>query len=241
MNSTDLQKHIEQQVLSRIGSVRMHSRSYFFARALVAALLGVLVLLLSALVLSFIAFSIHESGEQFLLGFGWGGLSTFVALFPWLLLALDIALVALLEWLVQGFKIGYRVSLTLLFLGACALAALIAALVNLTPLHAVLLDRADRGELPIVGNLYENIRASHQDRGIFRGSIISIADDRIVIAHNDGDRDADDGTRTVFVPQGATSSLYVGERVYVFGTASGEEVQAYGVGEFGPAGDGAVK
>lgn len=237
MNGPNLQQEIRQNVLERLkrGDVRMRSRAYFIVRALLALALSVLVLLLSAYVLSFVAFSIHESGEQFLLGFGVRGVETFFVLFPWISIIIDIVLILVLEWLLQSFKFAYRISLALLFGVMIVISGLIASAIALTPLHMSLLDMADRHDLPVIGEMYEGIRTSHDGQGIFRGSIASMQGNVIVITHDDGDHDADDGTRTIVLPSGySTSELKVGDRVYVFGTATGEVIEALGIERLSP-------
>lgn len=236
MNEHDLQQKIQKKVLERVrgGGAHMHTRAYFIARVVAAAAVAVLALLVSSFVLSFVVFSIHESGEQFLLGFGGRGLATFFSLFPWLSLIADIAILFLLEWLLQGFKLGYRVSLLGVFLGVLISSAVLAALIGLTPVHSMLLDRADRGELPVVGEIYESIRDSHGDQGVFRGTVTSMQGDQIVITHNDADHDADDGTWTVIVPGNGVPPLQIGDRVYVFGNSNGQVVQAYGIQKLSP-------
>jgi TM2 domain-containing membrane protein YozV len=235
MNDRTLQQKIRENVLERLqrGSAPMRSRAYFIARAALASAISILVLALSAYVLSFIAFSIHESGEQFLLGFGVRGIQTFFSLFPWLTAFLDIVLILALEWLLQSFKFGYRFSLLVLF-GAVALAsALVASAIALTPLHGALLGLADKNDLPLIGDMYEGVRDSHQDQGIFRGTVAAVHGNEITITHDDGDHDADDGTRTVVLPAGSPN-FTLGDRAYVLGAASGTQVEAYGAAQLSP-------
>jgi len=224
-------------VLERLrrGDLRMRSRTYFIGRVVLAGALSLFVLLISAYVLSFIAFSIHESGEKFLLGFGVRGVETFFALFPWLATLVDVALIFILEWLLQSFKFGYRISLLLLFGVIVVTSGLVASAIALTPLHMSLLGMADRNDLPVVGEMYEGVRGSHEGQGVFRGTITSIQGNEITITHNDGDHDADDGTRQIIVPAGySTSTLSIGGRVYVFGAATGTIIQAYGIEPLSP-------
>ena len=237
MSESNLHQRVQQKVLERLnrGDVHMRSRTYFLSRIVLAAALSLLVLILSAYVLSFVAFSIHESGEQFLLGFGVQGIETFFALFPWVSIIIDIVLIGILEWLLQSFKFGYRISLLFLLVIVIVASALLASAIALTSLHMSLLGMADRNELPVVGEMYESIRDSHDNEGIFRGSVTSIQGNVIVITHNDSDHDADDGTRTIILPSGySTSTLNIGDRVYVFGTATGTVIQALGVKPLSP-------
>lgn len=222
---------IREHVLKRVesGAAHMRPRAYFIMRFALTAALAAAVLLISAFVLSFIAFSVHESGEDFLLGFGAQGIKTFFALFPWQMLALDVALLFALEWLLQGFKFAYRVSLLNVFIAVLVLSGILAAVINLTPLHGSLLRRADQDLLPVLGEVYESIHDSHADRGVFRGTVVSQEDGRVVIAHDDRDRDADDGKYSVVLPQGGVPALSIGDRVYVFGAASGTAIEASGI------------
>lgn len=228
---------IQQKVLERIraGEISMRPKLYFVARVVALALVALLALALAVFVLSFLFFSITESGEQFLLGFGRHGLMAFITLFPWGPFLIALALIVLLDVVVRYFKFGYRVSMLEIFLIALTVVVAAGVAINFTPLHRLLLESADRGELPLVGPLYEGLHAPHQDQGVYRGIISSIQSDQFVIVHDDGDRDTDDGTSTVTVPPGFdTSALYVGERVYVGGKSVLDTVSAYGIQEFAP-------
>ena len=231
MNENDQKQNIVDNVLKKVreGGVRMHPKMYFIARLIGVIVIAFLVLAISALVASFIFFSIHESGEQFLLGFGGRGVLTFFSLFPWIFILIDIVLIVLLEWLVQSFKFGYRISLLKIFLGILISSIVLGVIIDLTPLHTALLDRADNGQLPIIGELYENIRNSHEGQGVFRGTITSMQGNEIVIFHDDNDHDQDDGTRTVILSSIASSTFQLGDRVYVYGKMSNGLIEAQGV------------
>ncbi len=175
-------------------------------------------------------FSIHESGELLLLGFGEKGLRALTALFPWLTLLLAFGAILLLEWLLRYFKFGYRISMLRIFLTLTAIAITGSILINLTPLHARLLERADHDTLPVIGAIYEEIHDSHQQQGVFRGYVASTSAGSFTITHNDNDRDTDDGSWTIIPPVGFDIvSLSVGDRVYVAGKLQRDLVYAYGV------------
>ncbi len=224
---------IKEKVLTKIGhgDVRKHSHAYFVVRVVIVAAFTIIALVLSVFVLSFAIFSIHESGEQFLLGFGKEGMITFFSLFPWTILFMDIVLFALIEWLLRRFKFGYRIPVLRALFGIVVFAIIGGIIVYLTPLHLTLLRLAEQNELPILGEWYEEIYASHADQGVFRGTIGSIQGNEFVIFHNDLDHDVDDGTWTVIIPNGFDIlTLRVGERVYVAGTPIQPGViQAYGI------------
>ena len=198
--------------------VHRRPRAYFVMRIIAAVIVSILLLIASAFVISFMLFSLHESGEQFLLGFGLHGIEVFFILFPWIPALFTIALLFLLEWLLQGFKFGYRVPLLNIFLSIIGISIVLGVLINFTPLHATLLKFADKKELPIIGDSYEHIFDSHEDQGVVRGTVISASQDSFEVYHNDYDRDPDDGTFTVKLPPSSGLTLpQVGDNVLVLG------------------------
>ena len=221
MNEHKLEQNIKKGVLEKIksGSIHMRLKSYFTARLFLVIFFTVLALLISVFVISFVFFSINEGGHQFLLGFGSKGISTFFSIFPWMLLVVDIVILILLEWLLQGLKFAYRFSLITIFIVIFLSSTILGIIFNLTPIHGILLDKADKSELPIIGKIYESIHDSHSDIGVFKGTISSIKDNIIIISHNDKDYDADDGTHNVILPENYPS-LNLGDKVYVFGSSA---------------------
>lgn len=224
---------IKERVLAKIenGEVSMRSRAYFALETALAAGLILLAALFAVFDASFVLFSIRESGTDLLLGFGTRGIGTFFALFPWFSLAFLLALLIAIEFLVRRFRLGYRAP-ALIALAALGIAAVVlAVLVAATPFHAALLERADRGELPVIGEFYEGVHAPHERAGVYRGVVTAVTPDGCTITHDDGDRDTDDGTWRVIAPAGFdTATLRLGERIFVAGTPqSSSTVAAYGI------------
>lgn len=230
---TEIKDNVFKKI--RSGEVSMRSRLYFIVRVVLLLVLALIAAALAIFALSFAFFSIHESGEEFLLGFGQKGLNAFVSLFPWVSFVITIGLIVLLDHILRLFRFGYRVSMLKIFLVALAGVAVMSIAINFTPLHSVLLDSADHNHLPLIGEIYEEIHDSHQTQGVYRGVVVSIQDDGFVITHNDTDRDSDDGTWTIITPLGfATSSVQVGETMYVAGKLIQGGVHAYGVHPLNP-------
>ncbi len=231
----DSQQNIKKNVLEKIrhGDVVMRPKIYFTLQVIVVAVVAVCAFIASVLVVSFAFFSLHESGELLLLGFGVRGLLTFIALFPWVTLLIAVGLVVLLEWLIRYFKFSYRQPILKVFFVAVCVVCVGGLLITFTPLHTNLSDTADRGDLPFIGQLYEDVHMPHEDKGEFRGVVVSVATSTITITHNDHDADADDGTRVVTVPTNFnTSILHIGDRVYVAGDMTNGTVTAYGLSKF---------
>lgn len=227
-NEPDIKTKVFEQI--RSGDVRIRPRAYFVAQIIFIVLLSIIAIALAVFVMSFAIFSLHESGEQFLLGFGIRGVLTFFVLFPWLAFIADIILFALIEWLFRYFKFGYRIPILRAFLAIAIFAFLGGIFINLTPLHSALLNRADRGRLSFLGEWYETVHESHVAQGVFRGTVTSIRGNTFVISHNDNDRDADDGIWTVIVPPGFNpAGIHEGDKAYVAGSAASATIQAYGI------------
>ena len=226
------ESNIKAKVLEKIhkGNIRKRPKAYFIAQITLIVILSMFAIILSVFVLSFVIFSMHESGVQFLLGFGQRGILAFFALFPWGILILDLLLFVVIDWLFRYFEFGYRIPVLRVFFGTIALAVIGSVIIDVTPLHSILLEKADHGRLPVIGQWYKTIRASHSDQGVFRGTISSIQGSDFVISHNDNDYDADDGTWTVISPPGLRlADFNIGDKVYVAGDAAKGIIQAYGV------------
>lgn len=227
-NKPDIKNSVLEKI--RSGEVSMRPRALFTLRIAATAALTLLTLLVSVFVLSFVVFSVHESGEQFLLGFGTRGLAVFTTLFPWIPLLVAAGLLIALEALLRSFSFGYRVPLLRIFLWIIVVAALGTFLFGLTSVQTYLLDRADHAQLPILGPLYERVHDSHVDQGVYRGTITAFTSEGFTISHDDVDRDSDEGTWTIVPQQGfATSSLAIGEHVYIAGRLVHGVVYAYGI------------
>ncbi len=233
--NTDPMENMKEHVLTRIraGDVRMRPRLFFILRFAAVAAAAVAVLLLSAFILSFIFFSLSEGGEHFLLSFGSRGIVTFLALFPWTLLAVDIVAALVLWLLLHDVKPMYRFSFATIIGGIGAASIALALLINLTPLHAALLERADADDLPVLDFFYEDIRSPDESQGEFRGTIRAIDGRTVIIMHDDHDEDTDDRERTVDLPESVDASTFeVGDEIYVAGEEDNDDtVRAYGARE----------
>ena len=224
----DIQKNVLEEI--RKGAVLMRPRIYFILRAALIGIAAFVLLLAALFILSFIFFSIRESGVQFLLEFSEQGLATFVTLFPWLTLLIVFALFVLLEALLRNFSFGYRLPLLRIFLWLLVVGLVGSTLLGFTPLHTFLLSKADNGELPLLGNWYESIHDSHQDKGVYRGAVTSIAPSYFTISHSDNDRDTDEGTWSIIPPDGFDlGQLSIGDTVYVAARVRGATIYAYGI------------
>jgi hypothetical protein len=220
MSTNPSKNSIQQAVLEKIRAGKVHRlpRIYFIFQIIAVLVVSMLLFVSAAFVISFILFSYHESGEQFLIGFGWQGIILFFKFFPWLLSFITILLTLLLEWLLKGFKFGYRMPILKIFTGIVVTSVLLGILISLTPLHTLLLYKADQDDLPIVGPAYEQIFDSHEDQGISRGVVMSVATSSFVIKHDDRDHDPDDESISVLITPGSNLTIpQINTRILVFG------------------------
>jgi hypothetical protein len=229
MNDSPPKKSIQDLVLEKVrsGKVLRRPRSGFVLRFAASCIVAALLFGVSVFVISFILFSLHESGEQFLIGYGFHGIAVFFTLFPWLSFVFGIVLLFVLEWLLRGFKFGYRIPLLHIFSALFAGSVVLGFLINFTPLHSLLLSHALKDELPFVGSAYSHVLDHHDESGVFRGIVISVNPPSFQINHDDYDHDTDDGSYNVTPNSGAEQALpVVGDRVLVVGKSNGSVITA---------------
>jgi len=229
----DLKKTILEKVHQK--EISMHSRGYFLFRVVALICIAIIAFALLAFSLSFVFFSIHQSGEQFLLGFGMRGIIAFLILFPWGILIFTILLFFFFEWLLRYFKFSYRLPMVKILLYTLLVTVLVSIIVVLSPVHLKLLKEAEMDKLPLIGRFYESIEDSHQNEGVLKDTVLSIqpSTETFIVSHNDNDSDEDDGTWNVIPPAHFDlNSLSVGEKVYVAGTIKDDTIYAYGIQQF---------
>ncbi|HVW71896.1 MAG TPA: hypothetical protein VHB93_01960 [Candidatus Paceibacterota bacterium] len=234
---------IKDAVLSRIqsGEVAMRSRGYFVLQTIGLAVLAALVVAITTFIINFVLFVIDVEGHGSLLTFGPRGIETFLLIFPWGWFVLDVVLVVATTLLIRRFRFGYRRSF-LYVAGILFVLALVAgvALDRGTGLNALLLDDADHDRLPPpIGSLYQGVHnGAPHDQGVFRGVVDTVSTTSFTMRHDDFDRDEDDGSFTVLLPDGFDASgIAPGARVYVAGNRVPGAIAAYGVQVLPPSPD----
>ncbi|MFA5830040.1 MAG: hypothetical protein WC843_06155 [Candidatus Gracilibacteria bacterium] len=197
---------------------------------------GVLALLTSSVLISFIIFSVNVSGKMFLLGFGARGISMFFLLFPWKILVINVLLLFLLEWLIKRFQFGYR--RPFIYLLSCALAISIVAglIINATPLHQAILKSNEERHLPVIGSFYEHLRRPTDGRDVVRGVVITISGNSLTLQADDLDNDHDDGIRKVIMapPIQIPNFIKIGDLIFVAGDLRDDQIFAFGIRKIEP-------
>jgi len=146
----------KENILNKIkkGQVEMRPRVYFILKMLFFAVLTIFTFFLSLFIVSFIIFILKANGNLFLFGFGRSGFRMFLVSFPWLFGLLVVLLIGLLGIFAKEHKFVYTKPFAYSVLGIILMLLITGFLLSQTPFHNRLFDRAQRGGLPMMGQVY---------------------------------------------------------------------------------------
>lgn len=222
---------IKQEVLAKIraGDISMHSSGYFAFRIGVFAFFSILAILCSILIFNFISFSIRFSGQDALLGFGTRGFFFFFKMFPWPLFILDIVFIVAAARALRYFRFGYR-NPALVLLAALLLLTFALGLFmdRETPFNDRILVHAMHHDLGPLDDVYQNARRpGPPEGGVCRCTITAISPLGAVVAQNPY---ASTTPLSLVLPPGfATSTLHVGETLFIAGDREGDMIVVFGL------------
>lgn len=228
--------NIKDSILGKIRAheVGMHPRYYFMLRVAALAVVSVATLVVSIFILNFLLFSIRINSQDVFLAFGPRGLGAFLAFFPWDLLAVDVALIAILLWLLRQFKFGYKSPLLYVLLGVIGLIVGFGfALDRETGFNDHFLREADEHHLPFpVGDFYGRARRlPPPGSGVCRAcTIVEIRGNILTVTDTRGPSTT---VRTVVLPpndpRATTTSLHVGDVIFIAGQEDEGAIRAFGI------------
>ena len=214
----------------------MRPKIYFTLKVAALIVVALSVLVVSILLFNFILFTLRISGHESLLSFGPRGLLIFIQLFPWELLFIDIVLVTLLEWLLRQFRFGYKMPVLYLLTGIFVVTVFAGLLIDRgTRINDDLLGRADRHELPLIGEFFEHARRPPPPGSGVCRCVVTAIDGNSITVYN-----ADIGSSsvlTVLVPKddpNATTSLKIGDVLFIAGDVHDSNIKAFGIHRFEP-------
>ena len=154
----------------------MKPKAFFVLRAVLVVLGAIIIFLLSFFIVSLIIFKLQSSGSLFLPGFGLAGIKILLLSFPWLLLALVLLFVVILELFASYFKLVYERP----FIYSMILIVLLVLLGGILFAGTSIHDRMSTGRM---GNfLYDQ----DDHRGVYVGRISGIDQGRFMIRTKTG-------------------------------------------------------
>lgn len=212
--------------------IESYSRAHFVLRMVLLIIVLIITMIVSVLILNFVFFGLRVSGRGSLLDFGWQGLLIYFEAFPWLLLCIDILLVAALAWLVRMFRFGYRVPVVYMVLGLFVLTLGFGFVLDRTTgVNDMLLHEADEHHLPgPFGLLYEDARTRPPGDGDCKCIVITINSSTIVAQNTDVN---DTSSLLIIEPLGFSASatlLSTGDVIFVAGNrVASYTIQAFGI------------
>lgn len=210
-----------EDILNKIkkDELLVKSKTYFRLRYLVLLCLLGTIFVTSLFLLTFIIFSLSAAGQLALITFGATGLKLFLILFPWKLLALDVILVFLLGWLLRTFRFGYRTPVIYLLLTILTIIIGTSLIIDrVKPFHHSLLHQADLKRLPLLEEMYENVRRPPPTiHGIYRGEITAISG-KILSIEIDNARGFGSTTPIkIMLSSGVPEDIEVGNKIFIYG------------------------
>lgn len=218
----------QQDILKKIktGEVDMKPRWHFILKSLLLVFSVITAVLVVVYLLSFVIFTLRQSGVGFTLLYGFRGISMFVMSSPWLLIASAGAAVVVLQVLVHKYSFSYRQPLLYTIIGVVFLMLIGSYVIEQTSLHQRMQGFAKQHEVPVFGSMYRNA-AENRPKNIVRGTIVELNQTGFVI---ESDRKE---TLKIVVSQKTKQrpgEVYsVGETLLIFGDRKRDVVDAIGV------------
>ena len=221
---------IDKEIMEKIrsGQINMKSRRYFLVRAILLGLAVFIFLSVGILTVSFLLFSLHASGAWRLPEFGGRGWVNFLIYFPWIIAALAIGFIFLLEWYVKHYSFVYRQPV--LYSVSIIIILLIAGgwFVHQTSLHAKLYEYAKQDRLMFLGPIYRG-RMLFPPGSEYVGTLIEENGNNYVFSSNNGQI-----YRVLIGPETNRDLVSVGDDCIIFGKASSTEISAFGIRKIDP-------
>ncbi len=217
------------------GHVTMRPRWHFILKASLFAVGVMVVLLLLLYVASFAIFASHQTGIWFVTIFGSRGWYEFFISFPWILVALILVFIVILEVLVRHYSFGYGQPLLFSAVGIMVIVIIGGVVLARTPFHGRLFRYAEEDKLPLAGRFYRSFGLQRM-RNVHVGAIIEVTDGGFAMENR-----RRENLQVVVSPQTTFplgTDFAEGDTVVVFGERNDSLIKALGIrkvdNEFGP-------
>jgi hypothetical protein len=228
MSNKELHNPIKNKVLAKIkaGETRMRPKWHFILKTTLLAVGTVLATLTLLYLLSFVLFVLRQSGVWFPPAFWVRGLCIFFASLPWVLIALAIVFIVVLEVLVKRYAFAYRRPLLYSVVGIIILVLLGSVAISQTRVHQGFFKHAKEGRLPVAGPLYREF-GMKRHKSVHPGIITEIADDGFKIENHRNEILTVIITAETRFPLGL--DFVVDDEVVVLGERDNGTVTAFGI------------
>ena len=204
----------------------MRPKWHFILRAVLFAMGIIILLLILVYLASLLVFMLQENGVWFLPVFGSRGWYEFLRSLPWILVALLMMFVGVLEVLVRRYSFAYRQPLLYSAIAIVILMLAGGGLVAGTPFHGRFSRFSEENKLPFAGDFYRSLHAQRL-KNVHRGIIAGVAVDGFTMKNRHGEQLHIVVTPQTRFPLG--TDLNEGDGVLVFGARNDDTVQAVGV------------
>lgn len=220
------ENNLAKKLIEKIqnGNIKMRPKVYFVLRAILFAVLSLIILFFIIYLVSFIFFSLRLNGGWFLLAFGPTGFGKLLMALPWLLIIASIVLILILQLFAERISFVYRRPVFYSLLAIIAIVIATGFLIDRTPLNDQLFQRARQGNLPIIGPFYRDNSFRPQIPGVYNGIVASINNDGFSLTTSNGD------TIKVITnsdnPRLLVTKIKVGDTLVVIGQKNGDVINA---------------
>ena len=222
---------IKDKILAAIdtGKVKMRPRWHFILQTSLIIVGVALISLTLLFLISFIIFSLRNTGVWFAPSFGYRGIGVFLTSLPWLLIVLTVIFVVLLEILVKKYSFAYRQPLLYSALALVLIVTIGGVAIAQTPFHRGVMRQTFERHLPVAETFYRGGGGMTGLGLMHAGSIEEITANGFILSSRRGeDLNIITSPKTQF-PAGY--DLIEGDLIVVMGERSDDTVQAFGVRE----------
>jgi hypothetical protein len=226
MNNNSHKNSIQDNVLKAIeaGKVKMRPKWHFVARTSLLIVGTILVVLALLYLVSLILFIMRQTGVLFVSGFGFSGISAFFLSAPWLLIIIAVIFIIILQILIKKYSFGYGRPLLYSALAIIVLVVVGGILVEMTPLHRGLFNRAENNGLPLAGGLYRQFGEQEHDN-ITVGVVTEVLDNGYKITTQGGEA----LTVTITSQTKGAPGFAIGDTIVVLGSRQDDTIMAEGI------------
>lgn len=189
----------------------------------------VLASLIAVYLFSFVLFTLHKSGLWFAPQFGHRGLMLLVVGSPWLILSLLGIFLLILYMLVSHYSFSYRKPLVYSMIGVVFAVVLMSSVIQYFGIHERMQSFIEKHDIQRLAPLYRN-QSDHRPPGVIEGTIVMVSESLFMVTTDHGESITVHTNAQTRMPQG--TALLVGDKILIFGTKKGADVDAFGIRPF---------